>query len=87
MVAEVEAQARALRRAGHEQISGAGGEDGGGREVAGRGEGAEGRVARGGSEVAAAEGARHEVGGPDPVSAEEQGTSGGAAGAAWYRVN
>ena len=61
LVAEVEAKARALGRAGHKEGRGGGGEDGGGHGVAGPGEGQEVRVARGGGEVAAAEGAGHEM--------------------------
>ena len=61
LVAEVEAEARALGRAGHEEGCGGGGEHGGGHGVAGPGECQEVRVARGGGEVAAAEGAGHEM--------------------------
>jgi hypothetical protein len=61
LVTKVQAHARALGRAGHEESRSVGGEDGGGGGVAGRGEGQEVRVARGGGEEAAAEGAGHEV--------------------------
>ena len=61
LVPEVKAEARALGRAGHEEGCGGGGGDGEGRGVAGPGERQEVRVARGGGEEAAAEGAGHEM--------------------------
>ena len=61
LVAEVEAEARALGRVSHKEGRGGRGEDGGGHGVAGPGESQEVRVARGGGEVAAAEGAGHEM--------------------------
>ena len=61
LVAEVQAEARALGWAGHKEGCGAGGEDGGGHGVAGPGEGQEVQVAREGGEETAAEGAGHEM--------------------------